>query len=55
VVNLLDGCALSLPCQVNGEMPVGLMVWSHAMQDDTVLAASLAIEATLAQASRAGR
>jgi aspartyl-tRNA(Asn)/glutamyl-tRNA(Gln) amidotransferase subunit A len=55
VVNLLDGCAVSLPCQVNGEMPVGLMVWSHAMQDDKVLAASLAIEATLAQASRAGR
>ena len=51
VVNLLDGCALSLPCHVSGEMPVGLMVWSHAMQDDTVLAASLAIEAALAQAS----
>ena len=51
VVNLLDGCALSLPCQVSGEMPVGLMVWSHAMQDDTVLAASLAIEAALAPAS----
>ena len=55
VVNLLDGCALSLPCQVSGEMPVGLMVWSHAMRDDTVLAASLVIEAALAQASRAGR
>ena len=51
VVNLLDGCALSLPCHVSGEMPVGLMVWSHAMQDDTVLAASLAIESALAQAS----
>ena len=50
VVNLLDGCALSLPCQVSGEMPVGLMVWSHAMQDDTVLAASLEIESALAQA-----
>ena len=48
VVNLLDGCALSLPCHVPGEMPVGLMVWSHAMQDDTVLEASLAIEAALA-------
>ena len=51
VVNLLDGCALSLPCQVSGEMPVGLMVWSHAMQDNTVLAASLEIESALAQAS----
>ncbi len=52
-VNLLDGCALSLPCQAADELPVGLMVWSHAMQDDTVLGASLAIEAGLAaQAAR---
>ena len=51
VVNLLDGCALSLPCHMSGELPVGLMVWSHAMQDDTVLAASLAIESALARAS----
>ena len=48
VVNLLDGCALSLPCQAADELPVGLMVWSHAMQDDMVLGASLAIEAALA-------
>ena len=47
VVNLLDGCALSLPCHAPGEMPVGLMVWSGALQDDTVLDVSLAIEATL--------
>ncbi len=48
VVNLLDGCALSLPCQAPDELPVGLMVWSHALQDDTVMGASLAIEAALA-------
>ena len=48
VVNLLDGCALSLPCHVSGEMPVGLMVWSSALRDDTVLDVSLAIEAALA-------
>lgn len=47
VVNLLDGCALSLPCHAPGELPVGLMVWSSALQDDTVLDASLAIEAAL--------
>lgn len=50
VVNMLDGCALSLPCHAPGEMPVGLMVWSGAMQDDAVLDASLAIEAALASA-----
>ena len=48
VVNLLDGCALSLPCQAPGEFPVGLMVWQAALEDDRVLDASLAIEAALA-------
>ncbi len=48
VVNLLDGCAMSLPCQRPGEWPVGLMLWSTALQDDRVLDASLAIEAALA-------
>jgi Asp-tRNA(Asn)/Glu-tRNA(Gln) amidotransferase A subunit family amidase len=46
-VNLLDGCALSLPCHRDGEMPVGLMVWSGAMDDDRVLSVGLAIEAAL--------
>jgi Asp-tRNA(Asn)/Glu-tRNA(Gln) amidotransferase A subunit family amidase len=48
VVNMLDGCALSLPCHRDGDMPVGLMVWSGALADDAVLAVSLAIEAALA-------
>jgi aspartyl-tRNA(Asn)/glutamyl-tRNA(Gln) amidotransferase subunit A len=47
-VNMLDGCALSLPCHGPGQMPVGLMVWGAALCDDTVLDASLAIEAALA-------
>jgi amidase/aspartyl-tRNA(Asn)/glutamyl-tRNA(Gln) amidotransferase subunit A len=47
-VNLLDGCALSLPCQASGTLPVGLMVWAPAMHDDAVLGVSLAIEAVLA-------
>jgi len=48
VVNMLDGCALSLPCHSPGEMPVGLMVWGAALCDDTVLDVSLAIESALA-------
>jgi len=52
-INLLDGCALSLPCQAEGELPVGLMVWNSAMRDDAVLQASLAIEAALALPRRA--
>ncbi len=47
VVNMLDGSALSLPCQREGEMPVGLMIWGHAMADDAILDASLAIESAL--------
>ncbi len=47
LVNLLDGCGLSLPCHVQGELPVGLMVWHGAMRDDTVLNAGLLIEKAL--------
>ncbi len=47
LVNLLDGCALSLPCHVEGELPAGLMVWHAALHDDAVLEASLAIETAL--------
>lgn len=46
-VNMLDGCALSLPCHEPGELPVGLMVWHGPMQDDAVLNISLQIEALL--------
>ncbi len=37
VVNMLDGCALSIPCHRQGELPVGLMLWHGAMHDDAVL------------------
>jgi aspartyl-tRNA(Asn)/glutamyl-tRNA(Gln) amidotransferase subunit A len=46
-VNLLDGCALSLPCHRQGELPVGLMVWHGALRDDAVLNVSLQIEQIL--------
>jgi len=48
VVNMLDGCALSLPCTRDDGLPVGLMVWGPALADDAVLAVSLAIETALA-------
>ncbi len=47
VVNLLDGCAISLPCQAADELPVGLMVWHGAMRDNTVLRTAQLIEAVL--------
>lgn len=44
VINMLDGCALSLPCHLPGELPVGLMVWHGALRDDTVLNVALQLE-----------
>jgi aspartyl-tRNA(Asn)/glutamyl-tRNA(Gln) amidotransferase subunit A len=51
VVNMLDGCALSLPCHNPGELPVGLMVWHAALRDDTILNLSLQIEDLLSPPS----
>ena len=47
VVNMLDGCALSLPCHTADELPVGLMAWNGAHRDDTVLNLGLLIEEAL--------
>lgn len=44
VVNMLDGCAVSLPCHRADELPVGLMVWHGAMRDDAVLNIAQQIE-----------
>ena len=51
-VNLLDGCAISLPCHTPGEWPVGLMVWGGALCDDVVLEVALAIESALNSRTR---
>ncbi|MDZ7858506.1 amidase [Sphaerotilus sp.] len=48
VVNLLDGCAISLPCHRMGEAPVGLMAWTTGGRDDALLGAALAMEDALA-------
>ena len=47
LVNMLDGCAISIPCHVPGELPVGLMVWQGEMRDDTVLNIALQMERVL--------
>lgn len=49
VVNMLDGCAISLPCHTPEQLPVGLMVWHAALHDDAVLDLALQIESTLAK------
>jgi aspartyl-tRNA(Asn)/glutamyl-tRNA(Gln) amidotransferase subunit A len=55
VVNMLDGCAISLPCQTPGELPVGLMLWHGAMHDDAILNAALDVEGALHAAAEGGR
>ena len=48
LVNFLDGCAATLPCQARGEAPAGLMVSGVAMSDRHVLAVARAVEGALA-------
>ena len=48
VVNMLDGCAISIPCQRPGELPVGLMIWHGPLRDDAVLNIALRAEEALA-------
>ncbi len=49
VVNMLDGCAISIPCQAPGDAPVGLMLWHASLHDDTVLAIAAEAERALQQ------
>jgi aspartyl-tRNA(Asn)/glutamyl-tRNA(Gln) amidotransferase subunit A len=37
LINLLDGCAISLPCHARGEAPVGLSIAGLALRDANVL------------------
>ncbi len=47
LVNLFDGCALSIPCHRPGDAPVGLMIAGTQNQDAHVLALGAAIERLL--------
>ncbi|WP_144111817.1 amidase [Paraburkholderia sp. BCC1886] len=47
VFNFLDSCALSLPCHLRGEAPVGLMLAGAPNADDGLLALGRGAEAVL--------
>lgn len=47
VVNQLDGCAISLPCHMPGELPMGVMLWHSALQDESILDLALQAESVL--------
>lgn len=54
IVNLLDGCAISLPCEAPGELPVGLMAWTLNGRDDALLGVADQLEAALAPTTGRG-
>jgi aspartyl-tRNA(Asn)/glutamyl-tRNA(Gln) amidotransferase subunit A len=45
--NFLDRCAISLPCQMPGEAPVGLMLMGETMGDSRLFAVAAGVEAAL--------
>jgi aspartyl-tRNA(Asn)/glutamyl-tRNA(Gln) amidotransferase subunit A len=45
--NLLDRCALTLPCHEPGELPVGLMIVGERGQDARLLSLGIALEQVL--------
>ncbi|PMQ15242.1 amidase [Janthinobacterium sp. AD80] len=47
VINFLDGCALSLPCHAEGELPVGLGICALAGADERMLRIGRAVECLL--------
>lgn len=49
IVNLFDGCALSVPCHEPGNAPVGLMIAGTQNTDLTILAIGLAVEEVVAK------
>ena len=48
VINLLDGCSISLPIHRPGDLPVGLMLACTAMSDARLLSIATVIESHLA-------
>jgi aspartyl-tRNA(Asn)/glutamyl-tRNA(Gln) amidotransferase subunit A len=49
LVNLFDGCALSIPCHEPGNAPVGLMIAGTQMTDRSILAIGDAVEKIVRQ------
>lgn len=50
IFNFLDGCALSIPCHLPGEAPVGIMLAAPGRRDHQLLRIGVAVETALANA-----
>ena len=51
LINFLDGCAFTLPCQAPGELPVGLMLSAPRGHDALLASIALAAEPVLKPAA----
>jgi aspartyl-tRNA(Asn)/glutamyl-tRNA(Gln) amidotransferase subunit A len=47
LINMIDGCAISLPCHREGEVPVGLMLASSGGSDRRIFELAAAIEGVI--------
>ena len=47
LINMIDGCAISLPCHREGEVPVGLMLAGAGGSDRRIFELAAAIEGTI--------
>jgi aspartyl-tRNA(Asn)/glutamyl-tRNA(Gln) amidotransferase subunit A len=47
LINFLDGCALTVPCQATGALPVGLMLSGLHGSDAHILRVGMAVESRL--------
>jgi len=50
IVNFIDGCAISIPCQAPGTAPVGLSLFGPGNTDRQLLSAAAAVEAMVTAA-----
>jgi aspartyl-tRNA(Asn)/glutamyl-tRNA(Gln) amidotransferase subunit A len=48
LINVMDGCSISIPMQRKGEAPAGLMLSAAGGLDETLFAHATAIETLLA-------
>jgi len=47
LINMIDGCAISIPCHREGEVPVGFMVAGSAGADRRILELAAGMEAAI--------
>ncbi|MFO0660186.1 MAG: amidase [Polyangiaceae bacterium] len=47
VINLADGCAITIPCQLEGEPPVGLSMAAAPLRDRSLIASAWPVVASL--------